>query len=605
MGNTCVGPNLGNNGFLQSVTAAVWRGRSPGEMLPSPKGEGDSRKRAEAAKESTTPAPATETPSKESQAPLPVQNTPPEPVKITEGESKPGESTVPAKPAVKEEEIKAPEAPKPKKPVHIKRLSSAGLQTDSVLQRKTENLKEKYTLGRKLGQGQFGTTFYCLEKGTGKEYACKSIAKRKLTTEEDVEDVRREIQIMHHLAGHPNVIQIKGAYEDAVAVHVVMELCAGGELFDRIIQRGHYTERKAAELARIIVGVVEACHSLGVMHRDLKPENFLFVNQEEEAPLKTIDFGLSVFFRPGETFTDVVGSPYYVAPEVLRKHYGQECDVWSAGVIIYILLSGVPPFWDETEQGIFEQVLKGELDFESDPWPSISESAKDLVRRMLVRDPKKRLTAHEVLCHPWVQVDGVAPDKPLDSAVLTRLKQFSAMNKLKKMAIKVIAESLSEEEIAGLKELFKMIDTDNSGQISFEELKTGLERVGANLKENEISTLMQAADIDNSGTLDYGEFLAATLHLNKIDREDHLFAAFSYFDKDGSGYITQDELQQACEDFGIGNITLDDLIREVDQDNDGRIDYSEFVAMMQDKGLGKKGLQSSATIGLREALKIG
>ena len=196
---------------------------------------------------------------------------------------------------MREEEVPA----KPKKPTHIKRVSSAGLQMDSVLGRKTENLKEKYTLGRKLGQGQFGITFLCLEKGTNDEFACKSIAKRKLTSEEDVEDVRREIQIMHHLAGHPNVIQILGAYEDAVAVHVVMELCAGGELFDRIIQKGHYTERKAAELARIIVGVVEACHSLGVMHRDLKPENFLFVNQEEDSPLKTIDFGLSVFFRPG------------------------------------------------------------------------------------------------------------------------------------------------------------------------------------------------------------------------------------------------------------------------------------------------------------------
>ncbi|KAL5724305.1 non-specific serine/threonine protein kinase [Ranunculus cassubicifolius] len=124
-------------------------------------------------------------------------------------------------------------------------MSSAGLQIELVLKRKTENIKEIYSLGRKLGQGQFGTTFFCLEKGSGKEFACKSIAKRKLVTEEDVEDVRREIQIMHHLAGHPNVVSIKGAYEDAVAVHVVMELCAGGELFDRIIQRGHYSEKKA------------------------------------------------------------------------------------------------------------------------------------------------------------------------------------------------------------------------------------------------------------------------------------------------------------------------------------------------------------------------
>ncbi|KAG9130960.1 hypothetical protein Leryth_006733 [Lithospermum erythrorhizon] len=440
------------------------------------------------------------------------------------------------------------------------------------------------------GQGQFGTTFLCLEKGTGKEYACKSIAKRKLTTEEDVEDVRREIQIMHHLAGHPNVIQIMGAYEDGVAVHAVMELCVGGELFDRIVQRGRYTERKAAELTRVIVGVVQACHSLGVMHRDLKPENFLFIDEKEEAPLKTIDFGLSVFFKPGEKFSEVVGSPYYVAPEVLKKDYGQECDIWSAGVIIYILLSGVPPFWDESEQGIFEQVLRGELDLVSEPWPTISDSAKDLVRKMLDRDVKKRITAHEVLCHPWVRVDGVALDKPLDSAVLSRLKQFSAMNKLKKMAIRVIAESLSEEEIAGLKQMFKMIDADNSGNITLEELKVGLEKVGANLKDSEITDLMQAADIDNSGTIDYGEFVAAMLHLNKIQKEDHMFAAFSFFDEDGSGYITHDELKQACEKFGLVDFHLEEIISEVDQNNDGLIDYGEFVTMMQDTNFGKIGL---------------
>ncbi|KAK8532075.1 hypothetical protein V6N13_131418 [Hibiscus sabdariffa] len=525
---------------------------------------------------------------------LPVQNKPPEQMTMPKPETK--------------RETKSGKSTKPK-PSHLRRVSSAGLRTESVLQTRTGNFKEYYSLGRKLGQGQFGTTFLCVEKSTGKEYACKSIAKRKLLTDEDVEDVRREIQIMHHLAGHPNVISIKAAYEDAVAVHVVMELCGGGELFDRIIQRGHYTERKAAAVTRIIVGVVEACHSLGVMHRDLKPENFLFVNQQEDALLKTIDFGLSIFFKPGEKFTDVVGSPYYVAPEVLRKHYGPEADVWSAGVILYILLSGVPPFWAENEQGIFDEVLHGDLDFESDPWPSISESAKDLVRRMLVRDPKKRLTAHAVLCHPWIQIDGTAPDKPLDSAVLSRLKHFSAMNKLKKMALRVIAESLSEEEIAGLKEMFKMIDTDNSGQITFEELKAGLKRVGANLKESEIYDLMQAADVDNSGTIDYGEFVAATLHLNKIEREDHLFAAFSYFDKDGSGYITPDELQQACEEFGIEDVRLEDMIREVDQDNDGRIDYNEFVTMMQKghvaaNGAGKKGLENNFSFGFREALKL-
>ncbi|PSR98093.1 Calcium-dependent protein kinase [Actinidia chinensis var. chinensis] len=576
MGNTCVGPSISKNGFFQSVSAAMWRSRSPEDTTSNANGESFH----EAQMQSSM---------KEPDSPIPVQSKPPEQVTIPKVEPKQEPS------------------PKPKKPPQMKRVGSAGLGADSVLQRKTGNLKEFYSLGKKLGQGQFGITFLCLEKATGKEFACKSIAKRKLLTEDDVEDVRREIQIMHHLSGHPNVISIKGAYEDTVAVHVVMELCAGGELFDRIIQRGHYTERKAAELTRTIVGVVEACYSLGVMHRDLKPENFLFIDQNENSLLKTIDFGLSIFFKPGEKFNDVVGSPYYVAPEVLRKRYGPETDVWSAGVIVYILLSGVPPFWAETEQGIFEQVLHGDLDFSSDPWPSISEGAKDLVRRMLVRDPRKRLTAHEVLCHPWVQVGGVAPDKPLDSAVLSRMKQFSAMNKLKKMALRVIAENLSEEEIAGLKQMFKMIDADNSGQITFEELKAGLKRVGANLKDSEIYNLMQAADVDNNGTIDYGEFIAATLHLNKVQKEDHLFAAFSYFDKDGSGYITPEELQQACEEFGIEDVRLEEMIREVDQDNDGFIDYNEFVAMMQKGNAGfggKKGLENSFSIGFREALKL-
>ncbi|KAB1212092.1 Calcium-dependent protein kinase 11 [Morella rubra] len=454
-----------------------------------------------------------------------------------------------------------------KKETEGSQSTSTGKPATTVLPYQTPRLRDHYLIGKKLGQGQFGTTYLCTHKSTGAHYACKSIPKRKLLCKEDYEDVWREIQIMHHLSEHPHVVRIEGTYEDSVFVHLVMELCAGGELFDRIVQKGHYSEREAAKLLKTIVDVLEGCHSLGVMHRDLKPENFLFDSPSDDAKLKATDFGLSVFYKPGESFHEVVGSPYYVAPEVLKKYYGPEADVWSAGVILYILLSGVPPFWAETEAGIFRQILQGKLDFESAPWPSISESAKDLIRKMLERDPRRRISAHEVVCHPWIVDDTVAPDKPLDSAVLSRLKQFSAMNKLKKMALRVIAERLSEEEIGGLKELFKMIDTDNSGTITFEELKEGLKRVGSELMESEIKALMDAADIDNSGSIDYGEFLAATLHVNKTEREEHLIAAFRYFDKDGSGYITIDELQQACIDFGLGDVHLDDMIKEIDLDN--------------------------------------
>ncbi|RDX73745.1 Calcium-dependent protein kinase 1, partial [Mucuna pruriens] len=511
-----------------------------------------------------------------------VEEKPPQVVKIENKEIKLKPKPVPWN-TPSEEQIKMP---------HKVKSVAAGFQAESILKRKSGHFKEHYNLGKELGKGQYGTTFLCTEKSSGKKYACKSIPKVKLVIDDDVEDVRREIDIMHHLEGCPNVISIKGAYEDGVAVHVVMELCGGGELFDRIVERGHYTERKAAKLARTVVSVIEACHSLGVMHRDLKPENFLFLDGSEESTLKAIDFGLSVFFKPGDIFREVVGSPYYMAPEVLRRHYGPEADVWSA----------------ESEHEIFQEVLYGDLDFSSDPWSNISESAKDLVRKMLVRDPRKRITAHEVLRHPWIQVDGVAPDKPLDSAVLSRLKQFSVMNKLKKMALRVIAENLSEEEISELKVIFKMIDTDNSGQITLEKLKVGLKMLGATLGEPEILDLMQAADVNNSGTIDYGEFIAATLHLNKVDREDHLVAAFSYFDRSGSGYITQDELQKACEEFGMENVCLEEMIQEADQNNDGRIDYNEFVDMMQrgNADLGKNGLKGGTdfSIGFREALSV-
>ncbi|CAH1443068.1 unnamed protein product [Lactuca virosa] len=474
----------------------------------------------------------------------------------------------------------------------------------NVLPHETPNLRDHYTIGNKLGHGQFGTTYLCTEKSTGIDYACKSIPKRKLLCRDDYDDVWREIQIMHHLSESPCVVRIKCTYEDNVFVHLVMELCTGGELFDRIVNKGWYSERQAAKFMKTVVEVVVACRSLGVIHRDLKPENFLFDSHEENAQLKAIDFGLSIFYKPGEYLCDLVGSAYYVAPEVLHKRYGPEIDVWSAGVIFYILLSGVPPFWAETDSGIFKKILTGQLDFESEPWPQITETAKDLIKTMLDRNPEQRITAHQVLHHPWIMDDQVAPDNPLDSTVVSRLKQFSAMNKLKKMALRVIAGRLSEEEIGGLKQLFKTIDTDHSGTITFKELKEGLAGIGNNVMESELMELMNAVDTDNSGTIDYTEFLTATLHLNKMQREENLLAAFSFFDKDNSGYITQDELQQACRDFGLQDVPLEEMIKEIDQDHDGRIDYGEFAAMMRkaDGGIGSRTTRGTLKFDLAEAL---
>ncbi|CAI9773435.1 unnamed protein product [Fraxinus pennsylvanica] len=455
-------------------------------------------------------------------------------------------------------------------------------KANTILGKPYEDIKAHYSLGKELGRGQFGVTRLCADIATGLQYACKSISKKKLVTKSDKDDMRREIQIMQHLSGQSNIVEFKGAYEDKQSVHLVMELCAGGELFDRIIAKGHYSERAAASICRSIVKVVQICHFMGVMHRDLKPENFLLSDKSEKALLKATDFGLSVFIEEGKVYKDLVGSAYYVAPEVLRRRYGKEADIWSAGVMLYILLSGVPPFWAETEKGIFDAILRGHVDFDSKPWQSISNSAKDLVLRMLTQDPEERITAAEVLEHPWMREGGDASDKPIDSAVLSRMKQFRAMNKLKKLALKVIAENLSTEEIHGLKAMFTNMDTDNSGTITYEELKTGLDRLGSKLTETEVKQLMEAADVDGNGTIDYIEFITATMHRHRLEREENLNKAFQYFDKDNSGFITRDELETAMKEYGMGDpATIKEIISEVDTDNDGRINYEEFCTMMR------------------------
>ncbi|KAI4381497.1 hypothetical protein MLD38_007564 [Melastoma candidum] len=453
----------------------------------------------------------------------------------------------------------------------------------SVLKNPTGNeIGLRYDLGRELGRGEFGITYLCTDRESGEELACKSIHKKKLRTAIDIEDVRREVEIMKHLPKHPNIVSLKDTYEDDEAVHLVMELCEGGELFDRIVARGHYTERAAAAVIKTIVEVIQVCHRHGVMHRDLKPENFLFANKKETSPLKAIDFGLSIFFKPGEKFSEIVGSPYYMAPEVLKRNYGPEVDVWSAGVILYILLCGVPPFWAETEQGIAQAIIRSVVDFKRDPWPKVSDNAKDLVRKMLNPDPSKRLTAQEVLDHTWVQNAKKAPNVSLGETVRARLKQFSVMNKLKKRALKVIAEHLSVEEVAGIKEGFHLMDISNKGKINIDELRVGLHKIGHQIPDADLQILMEAGDVDGDGYLDYGEFVAISVHLRKMGNDEHLRKAFEFFDQDGSQYIEIDELRSAlANEVDTSEDVINAIMLDVDTDKDGRISYDEFAAMMK------------------------
>ncbi|CAN6485702.1 unnamed protein product [Victoria cruziana] len=296
--------------------------------------------------------------------------------------------------------------------------------------------------------------------------------------------------------------------------------------------------------------VAAQCHLHGVVHRDMKPENFLFKSTKEDSPLKATDFGLSDFTKPGKRFQDIVGSAYYVAPEVLKRKSGPESDVWSIGVITYILLCGRRPFWDKTEDGIFREVMKNKPDFRRKPWPSISSAAKDFVRKLLVKDPRVRLTAAQALSHPWVREGGEASEIPLDISVLSNMHQFVKYSRLKQFALRALATTLDENELADLKDQFDAIDVDKNGVISLEEMRHALEKDQRwKLKESRVLEIVQAIDSNTDGLVDFMEFVAAALHLHQLQEHDSTKwerrsqAAFSTFDVDGDGFITPEELR--------------------------------------------------------------
>ncbi|EPS64721.1 serine/threonine protein kinase pk23, partial [Genlisea aurea] len=324
----------------------------------------------------------------------------------------------------------------------------------------SKNFGAKYELGKEVGRGHFGHTCWAkCKKGEMKNHqvAVKIISKSKMTTAIAIEDVRREVKILKALSGHRNLINFYDAFEDANNVYVVMELCEGGELLDRILARGgRYTEEDAKNIVVQMLSVVAFCHLQGVVHRDLKPENFLFATKDEDSLMKVIDFGLSDFIRPDQRLNDIVGSAYYVAPEVLHRSYSTEADIWSIGVITYILLCGSRPFWARTESGIFRSVLRADPNFYDAPWPSVTSEAKDFVKRLLNRDHRKRMTAAQALTHPWLREPNI--EIPLDMMIYRLMKSYIRASPLRRSALKALSKALTEDELIYFRAQFELLE---------------------------------------------------------------------------------------------------------------------------------------------------
>ncbi|KAL6183964.1 PREDICTED: calcium and calcium/calmodulin-dependent serine/threonine-protein kinase-like [Fragaria vesca subsp. vesca] len=412
-------------------------------------------------------------------------------------------------------------------------------------------------------------------------------------------------KIVENVSPHPNVIDLYDVYEDENGVHLVLELCSGGELFDRIVKEERYSEVGAAAVVRQIAQGLAALHKSNIVHRDLKPENCLFLNSCDDSPLKIMDFGLSSV----EEFTDPVvglfGSIDYVSPEALSQ--GQitcKSDMWALGVILYILLSGYPPFIAQSNRQKQQMIMAGEFSFYEKTWKGISLSAKQLISDLLKVDPEKRPSAQELLDHPWV-VGLSAREDQMDAEIVSRLQSFNARRKLRAAAIASVwttsiflrtkklksllgSHDLKQEEIQNLSLHFKKICKmgDNATLSEFEEV----------LKAMKMSSLVPLAprifdlfDNNRDGTVDMREILCGFSSLKNSQGDDALRLCFQMYDTDRSGCISKEEvasmLRALPDDCLPADITepgkLDEIFDRMDANSDGKVTFDEFKAAMQ------------------------
>eukprot|EP00592_Proboscia_alata_P026969 CAMPEP_0194444248 /NCGR_PEP_ID=MMETSP0176-20130528/127161_1 /TAXON_ID=216777 /ORGANISM="Proboscia alata, Strain PI-D3" /LENGTH=1036 /DNA_ID=CAMNT_0039270601 /DNA_START=128 /DNA_END=3238 /DNA_ORIENTATION=+ len=468
--------------------------------------------------------------------------------------------------------------------------------------------------GRVLGSGISGLVRLATHKATGVKYAVKCLDLGLVDTEESLRQLREEIFIMCQL-DHPNIVRLEEVYESHSEIYLVQELCMGGELFDRLDDQPdyHYTEESCARLVKQMLCSVRYIHSKGIIHRDLKLENFLFSSHAEDSELKMIDFGLSKHFSSGEVQNESVGTPYTVAPEVIRRSYDERCDLWSIGVITYLLLSGDPPFGGcggpEPLTTVRANILSGKFKFEPEEiWSNVSAEAKDFISQLLVTDPEIRPTSREAQKSKWLRQwanTAKMRDKSkgkLNPNVVKALVNFKEYSDMRKLLCEVLSFTLLPDQIIELRKEFEKMDTDGSGEISFKSLRHVLmqnagEGMLGGLTEKEVADIFDAMRVRKSETtIHWHEFIAAGLSQCKVD-DRNLRLAFNRLDSDHKNYITFDDVLDL-----MGNDATEDSLKEMYiesldqcQCQHSRITYEDFLLLMKGQSKPRKQIPDGVT----------
>ena len=446
--------------------------------------------------------------------------------------------------------------------------------------------QEIYRISTVLGSGTYGEVRLCFHRESNERRAVKIFKKQLYQSEIKKASLISEITTLKSL-DHPNIIRVYEFFEDERRLYIVMEYCSGGELFGEIVKRKSFNEINAAQIMYQIFSALAYMHGKNIVHRDLKPENILLEDQHDVLNIKVIDFGTAVHVGEGKTIRGMVGTPYYLAPEVIAADYDCLADTWSAGVILYILLSGQPPFPGTSDAEIMAKIGMGVFNYSQEVWGKISLDAVDLINALLC--PKNaRISAAQALNHKWVDHKAFRPmcNEDILNGVLHKLSVFHSTNKLRDAVHTFITtQCVSMKETRILREVFKTIDKNGDGKLSIEELIEQYSHTMA-IEEatKEAERIMKEVDTDNNGFIDYSEFLKANLDIRKVMSNENLKSAFRMFDKDNSGTISAQELKQVLQgDMDSEDNVWQEIIQLVDQNGDGEIDLHEFQDIVLSK----------------------
>jgi len=471
----------------------------------------------------------------------------------------------------------------------------------------SEPITDKYKLGKSIGTpGNFGRAVRCINLETKEVCCCKIINKARFhhvgTLHKIWEDMRNEIAILKAL-GHENVVAFKDVFETRNELMIITELCTGKELFERISARGNYSERDAANVFAQLLEGIRYMHSKGIVHCDLKPDNFLFKEKGEASRIKIIDFGMSKRLPRTKKLNALCGTPYYTAPEILQRKYNHAADMWSLGVVLFVMIFGYPPFYvdpalygrKENEQ-IYKKIKKGFKPVVKQGYGShfpkaipVSEGARDLIANLLQNDPKNRLTAEEALDHTWIRTRENNNNK-LPTSVVKGIQAFQRNCAFKEIVCHTFRDKLLTSQVKAVEDALGSMDTDGDNVISQEEFLNAMKE-HSQLSEEEMKNIFDLIDTDKSKTICFTELASATYAQHVQAQDERLYDQFTAFDLNGDGYISQEELKEALNtqmnritnSGGTIHFSMEQALKamqDVDANGDGVIDYNEFLAAL-------------------------